>query len=68
MARGWSRSSERRRGIAALLGAVTTALPAAREPKILRQRFASQLCERLDAREVDLRDGPAMPRPPEHAI
>ncbi len=68
MARGWYRSSERRRGIAGLLGAITAALPDAREPKALRQRFQSELRDLLNAREVELRDGPAIPRPPENAI
>jgi transcriptional regulator with PAS, ATPase and Fis domain len=51
-----------------LITAVASALPGAREPKVLRQRFESELRELLNAREVELRDGPAMPRPPEHAI
>ena len=69
MARGWSRSAERRRGVATLLAAV--AVGAAGLPRgalHLRQQFEAELCELMNAREVELRDGPAMPRPPESAI
>jgi len=65
MARGWCRAAERRRGIPALLGAISTALPGAREPKLLRQRFEAELRELLNARAVELRDGIAMARPPD---
>jgi DNA-binding NtrC family response regulator len=68
MARGWCRSSERRRGVAALLSAVASALPGSREPKVLRQRFESELRELLNARQVELRDGVAIPRPAEGGI
>ena len=68
MTRGWYRSTERRRGVGSLLGAVAGALPGAREPRALRQRFEAELRELLNAREVELRDGPAMGRPPEDAI
>src|SRR3954467_15952499 len=68
MARGWCRSSERRRGVAALLSAVASALPGSREPKVLRQRFESELRDLLNAREVELRDGVAVPRPAEGGI
>ena len=51
-----------------LLGAVVSALPFSREPRALRQRFETELCEMLDAREVELRDGPAMPRPPDSML
>jgi hypothetical protein len=64
MARGWCRSTERRRGIATLLSAVAAALPGCREARHLRQRFESELGDLLNARDVELRDGPAMPRPP----
>jgi len=43
MARAWCRSMERRRGMATLLAAVTSALPGSREPKYLRQRFVAEL-------------------------
>ena len=68
MARGWTRSGERRRGVAALLATVATALPGCREARFIRQQFEAELCELMNAREVQLRDGPAMPRPPESAI
>jgi len=68
MARGWTRSGERRRGVAALLATVATALPGRREARFIRQQFEAELCELMNAREVQLRDGPAMPRPPESAI
>ena len=34
----------------------------------MRQQFEAELCELMNAREVTLRDGPAMPRPPVSAI
>jgi transcriptional regulator with PAS, ATPase and Fis domain len=68
MARGWTRSGERRRGVAALLATVATALPGCREARFIRQQFEAELCELMNAREVQLRDGPPMPRPPESAI
>lgn len=68
MARVWCRSAERRRGIASLLSAVAAALPGCREPRALRQRFESELKSLVNAREVELRDGPATPRPGGPAI
>src|SRR4051812_13623940 len=68
MARAWCRSTERRRGMATLLAVVTSALPGSREPKYLRQRFVAELREMLNAREVELRDGPRIPCPPESSI
>jgi transcriptional regulator with PAS, ATPase and Fis domain len=68
MARPWSRTSDRRRGIPTLLSAVAATLPGSREARGLRQRFESELCELLNAREVELRDGPSMPRPPASTI
>jgi transcriptional regulator with PAS, ATPase and Fis domain len=50
------------------LRAVASALPGSRETKTARQRFELELCELLNAREVELRDGPAMPRPPHNMI
>src|SRR4051794_9965454 len=50
MARAWCRSTERRRGMATLLGVVAAALPGSREPKFLRQRFEQELRELLNAR------------------
>lgn len=68
MARGWCRSAERRRGVAALLATVASALPGCREARFIRQQFEAELCELMNAREVELRDGPAMPRPPETVV
>ena len=68
MARGWTRSGERRRGVGALVATLATALPGCREARFIRQQFEAELCELMNAREVQLRDGPAMPRPPESAI
>jgi DNA-binding NtrC family response regulator len=68
MARGWCRSTERRRGVATLLAAVAAALPGCREARFVRQQFESELCELMNAREVALRDGPAMLRPPEQVV
>ena len=68
MARGWCRSAERRRGVATLLATVAAALPGCREARFVRQQFEAELCELMNAREVALRDGPAMLRPPPHAI
>ena len=68
MGRAWSRSGERRRGVAELLSAIATALPGSRDPRALRQRFESALRELLNAREVELRDGPPMPRPPHNML
>ena len=68
MSRGWHRSIDRRRGIWSLLSSVASALPGCREARHLRRRFEIELRELINAREVELRDGPAMPRPPEHTM
>jgi two-component system, NtrC family, response regulator AtoC len=68
MVRGWSRATDRRRGISTLLSAIASALPGCREARLLRQRFESELAELLGAREVELRDGPAIPRPPDTIV
>src|SRR5918995_7126430 len=68
MRRPWSRCSDRRRGLATMLAALTTTLPVCREPRLLRQRFEDELRELMNAREVELRDGSAMPRPSESSI
>jgi transcriptional regulator with PAS, ATPase and Fis domain len=68
MARVWCRSMERRRGMATLLAVVSSALPGSREPKFLRQRFETELRDLLNAREVELRDGPPIPCPPESTV
>src|SRR3954470_4304116 len=66
--RGGSRATERRRGPIALITAVAAALPACREARALRQRFETTLCEVLNARQVELHDGPPMPCPPESTV
>ena len=68
MTRLWQRSSDRRRGVSALLASVVGALPGARDSRLVRQRFEDVLCETLGAREVELRDGPAMPKPPDGRV
>ena len=68
MTRGWCRSSERRRGIWTILSAVAGALPGCNEARFLRQRFETELRELLQAREVELRDGSAMTRPPDSTL
>jgi len=68
MVRAWCRSTERRRGLSSLLAALTSSLWSCRDPRALRERFESELRDLMNAREVELRDGPAMPRPPSGAI
>ena len=68
MRRAWCRSSDRRRGLATMLAALSATLPVCREPRLLRQRFEEELRELMNARQVELRDGSAMPRPPESSI
>ena len=68
MIRGWSRAGERRRGVSTLLGALAAALPWSREARGLRDRFEQELREILNAREIELRDGPPMPCPPDNTI
>lgn len=68
MIRGWSRAGDRRRGVSGLLGALAAALPWSRESRCLRERFENELRDLLSAREIELRDGPAMPCPPEHSF
>jgi DNA-binding NtrC family response regulator len=68
MSFGAVRSAERRRGPVSLLAAVAGALPACRDARVVRQQFENALCEVLGARSVELRDGPAIPRPPEDVI
>ena len=51
-----------------MLAAVSATLPVCREPRLLRQRFEEELRGLMNAREVELRDGSAMPRPPESSI
>jgi DNA-binding NtrC family response regulator len=67
MIRGWSRAGDRRRGVSTLLGALAAA-PWSREARCLRERFERELGEILNAREIELRDGPAMPCPPDNTI
>jgi DNA-binding NtrC family response regulator len=68
MVRGWYRAAERRRGAIALIDAVADALPLCREARAVRDRFEQELCALLNAREVELRDGPPMPCPPDNAV
>ena len=68
MTRGWFRSAERRRGVITLLSTVVSSLSGCREARHVRQQFEAELCDLMNAREVELRDGPAMPRPPESVI
>ena len=65
---GLARTADRRRGLSTLLAGVGAALPAWRESRALRDRFESELCAVLNAREVELRDGTAMSRPPASTI
>ncbi len=66
--RAWVRRSERRRNLRSLVAAVAAALPRAREPHYLRDRFEDTLRELLEARSVDLRDGLAAPRPADSTL
>ena len=69
MVRGWQRGAERRhKSTGALLRAIVEALPDAREPRLLRTRFQDQLRALVNAREIELRDGPPMPRPGERIV
>ena len=68
MARSGYRATERRRGVVSLITAVAAALPACREARVLRERFEAVLSELINAREVELRDGPPMACPPEGGI
>ena len=68
MVRSRERAAERRRGAVSLVGAVAAALPSCRDARVVRERFEEALAEALDARSVELRDGPAIPRPPEDVI
>jgi transcriptional regulator with PAS, ATPase and Fis domain len=68
MVRGWSRAAERRRGATSLIAAVAAGLPSCREARALRDRFEAQLRDLLRAREVELRDGPPIPRPPDDMV
>src|SRR5436189_6418167 len=68
MTRGWYRASERRRGPMSLIAAVAGALPSCREARALRERFEAELRELLNARDIELRDGPPMSRPPASTI
>ena len=65
MVRRWCRSPERRRGIWTMVAAVAGALPGCSEARYLRERFECELRDLLQARDVELRDGSAMARPPD---
>jgi DNA-binding NtrC family response regulator len=68
MVRGWCRSAERRRGVWTILSAVAAALPGCNEARHLRERFECELRELLQARDVELRDGSPMSRPPDSTV
>jgi DNA-binding NtrC family response regulator len=51
--------------LSTLLATVASAVSSCREPRVLRQRFEAALADLINAREVELRDGPAIPRPPD---
>ena len=53
---GQARAVDRRRGAASVLAGVTAALAIGREPRILRERFESELASAVRARSVLLRD------------
>jgi transcriptional regulator with PAS, ATPase and Fis domain len=61
--RGWRRATERRRTVGGLLQAVSAALPVMRDVRQLRSKFEEELRALLDARCVELRDGPATVAP-----
>jgi len=61
--RGWRRATERRRTVGTLLEAVVTTLPAMRAVGQIRGRFESELKSLLDARRIELRDGPVTTAP-----
>src|SRR4029079_11016621 len=50
-----------------LIDAVASAL-ASRDTHVLRDRFETQLRDLLNARQVELREGPPMPKPPASAL
>lgn len=52
------RGTERRRGVASLLSAVTTGLSVARDPGPIRERFEDELRSLVRARSLVLRDEP----------
>jgi transcriptional regulator with PAS, ATPase and Fis domain len=52
----------------ALLESVADVLPSCREARAVRNRFERKLCDLLHLREVELRDGPAIPHPPEDVL
>jgi hypothetical protein len=68
MVRGGSRAPERRRGLMCLIEAVAAALPSCREARAVRDRFERALRDLLHAREVELRDGPPILRPPDDVM
>ena len=65
LAAGIGRIGAAARHLVALLATVASALPGCREPGTRGSSSRAELCELMNAREVELRDGPAMPRPPE---
>jgi transcriptional regulator with PAS, ATPase and Fis domain len=55
------RALDRRRGAAAVIAGITSALAIGREPRLLRERFESELASVIRARSVLLRDDPLPP-------
>jgi transcriptional regulator with PAS, ATPase and Fis domain len=63
-ARAERRGADRRRGVAAVLSAVTAGLSVARDPALMRSRFEEELRALVRARTVMLRDDPSTPAHP----
>ncbi len=63
-----SRKADRRKGVGALLAELVAALPMARQPRYVRERFEEALRGMLRARSLELRDGVAAPRPVDEAV
>jgi transcriptional regulator with PAS, ATPase and Fis domain len=61
--RPWRRNPDRRRGASSLIQAVASIVPTLRDVRQLRRRFEEELRVLLDARTIELRDGPAATEP-----
>jgi transcriptional regulator with PAS, ATPase and Fis domain len=66
--RQWGRKQDRRRGVRALIAAVVRALPRARDPRHVRERFEEELRQMLNARRVELRDSVAPVRSEDEGV
>jgi DNA-binding NtrC family response regulator len=62
------RSADRRKGVGALVAEIVGALPMARQPRYVRERFEDALLEMLRARSLELRDGVAAPKPADDSV